>query len=300
MLATDVLLMRGRMRFEFLALSCLLFSSPLIAAANDGTPYNVVKGPVTEANGIVTYFLSSDFLEGESRVQILRPREPTDRVLFLLPVTPWPGFEEKWERLGAGMAEVVKHDFHNRFGYIVVEPSFPEHMPWFVDHATDPKRRHESYMMNVLIPFTDRVLDIENPVRDLTGFSKAGYGSLSLLLRHPQVFHAASVWDPGGLLRSYRPETATSLSAAAGSKAQFERYQLGSLIRENAKHFRGRERIAIAGYSNEAFLQRLRALQELLDRDEVSYHYSESVQVPHRWYSGWMESAFESLRSMRE
>lgn len=270
------------------------------SAATETVAYEVVRGPVPEADGVVTYFLTSTFIEGESRAQILRPNKPTERILYLLPVTPWPGFDEKWDRLGSGMAEILKHDFHNRFGYTVVVPDFPGHMPWFVDHATDPKRRHESYMMNVLVPFIDRVLEIENPERDLAGFSKAGFGSLSLLLRHPDVFHAASVWDPGGLLKPYSLEVNTGLSDAAGSKTHFDRYQLETSIRENAVHFRGRNRIAISGFSNDKFLKRLHALRDLLDRDELSYFYTDSVQVPHRWYSGWMEQALASLQQMRD
>jgi hypothetical protein len=277
----------------------LVVSTPMITAADDAV-YEVVLGPVHESDGVVTYFLSSDFMNGECRVQILRSEKPTDRILYLLPVTPWPGFEEKWDRLGSGMSEIVKHDFHNRFGYTVVVPDFPEYMPWFVDHATDPKRRHESYMMTVLIPFIDRIMEIEDPIRDLAGFSKAGFGSLSLILRHPDVFHAASVWDPGGLLKPYSPEATKGLSQATGSKNQFDRYQLGTSIRENAAKFRGRKRIAISGYSNGTFLERLRALRDLLDQEGISYRYSESAQVPHRWYTGWMEQALDSLQQMSD
>ena len=179
-------------------------------------------------------------------------------------------------------------------------PDFPEHIPWFVDHAEDPKRRHESYMMNVVLPFTDKVLEMENPVRDLAGFSKAGFGSLSLLLRHPDTFNAAAAWDPGGLLKPYEPENTNNLSDASGSETQYDRYQLDASIRQNAAHFRGRERIAISGYSSDAFLQRLRALRDFLDREDLSYFYSESAQVPHRWYTGWMEQALSSLQQMRE
>jgi hypothetical protein len=253
-----------------------------------------------DANGATTYFLSSEYVNGESRVQILRPEQPTNRILYLLPVTPWPGFEEKWERLGSGTTEIVKQNFHNRFGYTVVVADFPEHMPWFVDHATDPKRRHESYMMNVLLPFTDQVLMVKNPVRDLAGFSKAGFGSLSLLLRHPDVFHAASVWDPGGLLQSYDSDAAKGLGHAAGSKTHFDRYRLSTSVRKNASHFRGPNRIAISGYSNDAFLQRLRALRGILDGEDLSYLYTESAQLPHRWSSGWMEQALVSLEQMRD
>lgn len=282
----------------FLVLGLLVSTATI--AATDETAYEVVRGPVHEADGIVTYFLSSEFVNSECRVQILRPEKPTNRILYLLPVTPWPGFEEKWDRLGSGMTEIVKHDLHNRFGYNVVVPDFPEYMPWFVDHATDPKRRHETCMMSVLVPFADRILEIDAPVRDLLGFSKAGFGSLSLLLRHPNTFHAASVWDTGGLLKSYSPKATKGLGLATGSDTQFDRYQLRNSIRENAAHFRGRKRIAISGYSNEAFQTRLHALRDLLDRDDVSYTYSESVQVLHRWNSGWMEQALVSLQQMQD
>ena len=198
------------------------------------------------------------------------------------------------------MTEILKHDFHSQFGYTVVIPDFPEHMPWFVDHATDPKRRHESYMMNALVPFVDRILEMENPIRDLAGFSKSGFGSLSLLLRHPDIFHAASAWDTGGLLKSYSLEANSGLGEATGSKAQFERYDLGTSIGENAAHFRGRKQIAISGYSNDAFLERLHALRDLLERDKISYSYSELAHVPHRWYTGWMEQALVSLEQMQD
>jgi len=255
---------------------------------------------VYEANGVVTYSLSSSYLSGESRVQVLRPKKKTNRVLYLLPVTPWPGFEEKWDRLGSGMTEILKHDFQNRFEYTVVVPDVPEHMPWFVDHDENPRRQHESYMMNVLIPFTDSLPDVRDPVRDLAGFSKAGFGSLSLLLRHPGMFHAASAWDPGGVRKPYSPENTTSLGNAAGSKTRFEQYQLDASIEENAAHFRGHIRIAISGYSSEAFLQRLRTLRGFLGSEQVSYLYSESAQAPHRWHTGWMEQALESLQQMQD
>jgi len=276
----------------------LLVLAPEIATADDA--YAVRRSPVKEANGVVTYFLSNEFVDGECRVQVLRPKKPTNRILYLLPVTPWPGFEEKWKRLGSGMAEIVKHDFHNRFGYTVVVPDFPEHMPWFVDHATDSGRQHETFMMNILLPFLDQELGLENPVRDLAGFSKGGFGSLSLLLRYPNVFHAASAWDPGGLLKPYRPDAVGSLSDSVGSETQFEQFRLKTSIQQNAAQFRGRKRIAISGYSNDAFLERLRALRDLLDGEEFTYHYSESVRVPHRWYTGWLEQALVSLERMRD
>lgn len=259
-----------------------------------------MKGPTQEANGVASYFLDSDLIHGESRIRILRPDEPTNRILFLLPVTPWPEFEEEWKLYGSGMTEILKHDFHNRYGYNVVVPDFPTHMPWFVDHVSDPMRQHETYMMTVVVPFVDHVLELENPMRDLTGFSKAGYGSLSLLLRHPDVFHAASIWDPGGLLQKYDRKATTGLSYATGSKSSFRRYRLRASIGSNVAHFQEGKRIAISGHSDRAYLKRLRALRNILDDEELSYFYSESVQVPHRWYFDWMEQALTSLQRMHD
>ncbi len=270
------------------------------AYADDAPPYKVVRRPVQESNGIVSFFLNSPYMNGENRIQLIRPNEKTNRILYLLPVTPWPGFEDKWKKHGAGMTEILKHDFHNRFGYNVVVPDFPENMPWFVDHASDAKRRHESYMLKVVIPFMDSILKIEEPVRDLAGFSKAGFGTLSLLLRYPDVFHAGSAWDPGGLLKTYDPESIGSLSHAVGSKERFEYYQLDKSLGKNARHFRQKKRIAISGYSSDAFMERLRAMHGFLEKEKVPHIYTEAVQVEHHWFTGWMEQALESLRKMQE
>ena len=102
-------------------------------------------------------------------------------------VTPWPGFEDKWKKHGDGLSELLKHDSQNRFRTIMVAPDFPDNMPWFVDHASDPKRRHETYMMKVVLPFVDSVLKIKRPQRDLIGFSKSGYGAVRLLRRRDTV-----------------------------------------------------------------------------------------------------------------
>jgi len=279
-------------------LGVLILSVSSYAAEN--AAYEIVRDPVYDADGVATHYLTSAFLRGESRVQVIRSETSTDRILYLLPVTPWPGFEEKWDRLGSGMAEVVKHDFHNRFGYTIVVPDFPGHMPWFVDHVGDAERQHETYMMRVVIPFVDHLLNVENPVRDLAGFSKGGFGSLSLLLRHPDVFHAAAAWDPGGVTKPFAPENVNSLSDAAGSKNRFDHYQLHASIKANVAQFRGPTRIAISGHSSDSFLEQLHALRTLLDHEQVPYLYSESVQVPHRWYSGWMEQALQSLEQLQE
>jgi hypothetical protein len=262
-------------------------------------PYAVARGPEVDADGVVSYFLSSPFMQGESRVRIMYPAQKTDRLLFVLPVTPWPGFRDGWRKYGDGLAEVRKHDYHNQYGYTVIAPDFTEHMPWFVDHATDPHRRHESYMMQALIPFVDEILKIKQPVRDLAGFSKSGFGSLHLLLRYPDSFHACGIWDPGGITRPYDATRTGSLSDAAGSAPQFEDRQIKNAIVKNARFFRGQQRIVIAGYSNEKFKENLAAVHQLLVRADIPHVYTDTLNVKHRWFTGWLGPVLASLDELK-
>lgn len=263
-----------------------------------GADYTVVRGPEMDPNGVVTYSLTSPYLRGECRIRLLSPKARTDKILFVLPVTPWPGFEDKWKKHGDGLSELLKHDSQNRFRTIMVAPDFPDNMPWFVDHASDPKRRHETYMMKVVLPFVDSVLKIKRPQRDLIGFSKSGYGAVRLLLGHPEAFHACAGWDPGGVNKPYEPLNTGSLSYAAGSGEQFDAVKLASLIHDQASAFQDGPRIALSGYSSAAFQDRLDTLHAWLKDAEIPHLYTDTVRVPHHWFTGWLEQAMVSLASM--
>ncbi len=260
--------------------------------------YEIVRGPEVDADGVASYFLRNPFMRGESRVRFLYPKHKTDRLLFVLPVAPWPGFEDGWRKYGDGLAEVRKRDCHNRYGYTIIAPDFTEHMPWFVDHAADPLRRHESYMMQVLIPFVDEVLKTKRPRRDLVGFSKSGFGSLRLLLRYPNTFHACGVWDPGGITRPYEPTLTWSLGYAAGSAPQFEAHQIENAIAGNARFFRAKQRIVLAGYSNEKFKENLVAVRQLLLQAGIPHVYNDGLTMEHRWFTGWLGPVMASLEKL--
>ena len=73
--------------------------------------------------------------------------------------------------------------------------------------ADNPKIRYDSYLPDVIVPFIDKTYPTiaRSEGRLLVGFSKSGMGSVSLLLRHPEVFGRAGSWD-GCLLDNDRPE----------------------------------------------------------------------------------------------
>lgn len=279
------------MSIRFVLLACLL-------AAPTRAEYRVFRRPETDRDGVLTYQLTSPCIGGEGRLRILRPRESTTKILFVLPVMPWPGFEDHWKRFGDGLSEVRKADLHNRHGYIVVAPDFPAYMPWFVDHAIDPARRHESYMVKVVVPFVDQTLGLSNPQRDLVGFSKSATGALHLLLNHPRTFRACSIWDPAAIDLAYDPVPTNSLANAAGSAAHFARCHPGHALRANAAAFRNNLRIAIAGFSNEAFHQRLLTLHQCLEKAGVPHRFTDQSKGTHAWFSGWLPLALEALAEM--
>ena len=66
----------------------------------------------------------------------------------MLPVEP--GEERKF---GDGMKTMAEIGAHNRYDLIVVAP-FAE-VPWFGNHASDPRRRQEDYLMKTVVPLIE-------------------------------------------------------------------------------------------------------------------------------------------------
>lgn len=294
-----------KMRVGFIPMAfvaCLMIGVPHVRASVLTSTFADARATETiGADGVSTYTIKSPYAGGETRVRILKSRERTGRVLFVLPVTPWPGFESLWKRIGDGCEEILKGDFHNRYGYDVVFPDFPKHAPWFVDHATDPDRRHEMHMMRVVVPFADEILGSAEGksgkviVRDLVGFSKSGYGALYLLLRHPEIFRACSAWDPAVIAPEATLANVNSLRSAAGSDERYKECDILRVIATNAPPFRGSVRMAISGYSKETFLEQLKTLHGALNDASVRHYYTDKVNVQHRWGPGWLEQALDSL-----
>jgi len=163
---------------------------PLRAAAS-----MTISAPTTDANGVKSYSVTSVF-QGPTPtiVRVLEPTSPAPgwprRLLYVLPVEA-----ELGATFGDGLQELRLLNVHNRYNLTLIAPSF--HIaPWYGDHPTDPSRRLESFMVQDLIPFGDSfVAPGTIPQRWAIGFSKSGFGALSLILRNPNVFSAVAAWD---------------------------------------------------------------------------------------------------------
>jgi hypothetical protein len=249
-----------------------------------------ITGPDVQADGTRLCRVRSPYQRGPTLVRTLVPRklEPPDRrrVLFVLPVDP--AMQRRW---GDGLEVARKLDLANRFGFIVVAPTFSD-WPWYADHPAEPTLRQESYMLKVVVPLVGRLYPHEPGRRALVGFSKSGWGAFSLLLRNPEVFGAAAAWDSPMMMARPRFE----MGRIAGTQENFERYRISRLLRERAASVQKMKRLGLFGYGS--FRKDTQGAHALMEELGIPHAYADGPRRKHHWDSGWMEEAVEALRDM--
>ncbi len=126
---------------------------------------------------------------GAGALEVLLPTHGTRwPVLFVLPVEAAGEFY-----YGDGLALARALDLANRYGVIVAAPTF-DTLPWYGSHVADPRIRHDAHLVHAVLPTLDACFPTTT-ARYLLGFSKSGFGAVSLLARFPDVFTAAASWD---------------------------------------------------------------------------------------------------------
>ena len=256
-----------------------------------------VSGPF-ESHQVI-YVISSSRQDHDLPLRVLLPakleRTAPPGVLYVLPAEPEVQF-----RWGDGLSTVEKLDLHNKFGLIAVEPSFSD-WPWYANHPTDPKLQQETYFVEEVVPFIDRTYPNASRKKLLVGFSKSGNGAYQLLLRHPEVFLAASIWDAPLMVTS---PSQFEMARAYGDQANFDKYCIPRLLKERAGLLRGQPpRLALFGYSyfggpHPQFGPHVEEAHALMERLRIPHVYDDSVQREHRWDSGWLEPAVAALAAM--
>lgn len=247
------------------------------------------------ATGFSEAMLPSEFQAGPTLVEILVPDRMTEGVqypvLYILPVgKPGPEF-------GSGLEEAKKADVANKLGVICVAPQFTL-VPWYGNHATDPKIRQEEHILQRLIPFIDSHYPTQrNPEgRWLIGFSKSGWGAFTLLLRNPDVFGYAAAWDAPLMLtgddggKKWGP---MGIEKVFGTKEAFQQFLPTRLAEQNALRLKQRPRLVLGVGS--FWAAQGTKFHDALDRLGIPHVYRPDLLVPHRWDTGWFPPLVESL-----
>jgi hypothetical protein len=255
----------------------------------------VVGAPTVDGNGVKSFQVTSVY-QGRhpTTVRVLEPTKPAAgkarRILYVLPVEA--GATRLTSALGDGFDELRIMDVPNLYNVTLIAPSF--HIaPWYGDHDTDPDTRLESFIVNDLVPFGDSFgTPGQIPQRWLVGFSKSGNGALSLLFRHPDIFDAAAVWDAPVQLTDIT--RFPSVQGNFGSKENFARYFIPSLLKKNAEIFQTRNRIWISGDESD-WTSDMTRLHEQFVEAGIEHTWAQRGKRRHGWFSGWLDAAIEAL-----
>lgn len=230
-------------------------------------------------------------LEPDSLNQIAHPR-----IVYVLPVNP----DISW-RWHDGLDTFLQAGYHNTYGMIAVAPAFSD-WPWYANHPTDQSRQQETFLVDEIVPFIDQLYPQASRVRLLLGFSKSGNGAFQLLLRHPDIFYGAAVWDAP--LMQAQPNQ-FEMPDIYGTQVNFNRYHIPTLLEENAATLRATIRLALFGYGLFGgphpppwSANHVGQAHTLMQNLAIPHLYDNSINRAHRWDSGWMSDAVAALNAM--
>lgn len=273
------------------ALALALTLTALCARAADAPP--TITGPVDDpAKHVKVFKVDTPLLGKTSTVEVLLPDKldsgKTYRTLYVLPVEGGIGGQ-----YGDGLAEMRKADAHNRYGLICVTMSF-DSVPWYGAHVTDLTKRHEQYIKEVVVPLVESRFPASGKPSDrlLIGFSKSGWGAVSMLLRDPAFWGTACSWDA--------PLMMTEKELKWGSRVHYGTPEAAAphvpvtLVKQRAAELKGgTSRLTILGQSN--FGPDTRAFHEFLDAQGIPHRYDKDLKFKHHWESGWVPKALEIM-----
>lgn len=237
--------------------------------------------------------IASPFQSAPTEVEILLPSalSPGKRypVLYILPVGRRNG------EYGDGMAEAQKTGIADKLGVICVAPEFAL-VPWYGNHATDPAIRQEDYMVRTLVPFIDANFPTAaGPEgRWLLGFSKSGWGAVTLLFRHPEIFGYAAAWDAPFLLDASGDDWGPmGLEKIFGTREQMLKFLPTALTLQAGPHPETRPRL-VAG-PGKFWKAQGNGFGRHLRKHHIPHVFRADLLLPHRWDSGWFVPMAEEL-----
>ena len=252
---------------------------------------------------VETVSIASDYQNGPQEITVLTPDtyspDKKYRVLYLLPVTA-QGDGNFGEMILLDIFR--KLDIQNRYDLIIVRATF-EKAPWFGDHVSDPKMRQSSYMKEFLVPYVEKHYSTLGTAegRLLIGFSKSGWGGLSLLLRDPDFYGYAAVWDAPYLLQHLD----FNMQEIFGTDEQMAKYRPDLLVVSQKQFFQGKARIVLGGESLFGTIKgdgkdHLVEMHNLLTANGIQHVYLPDLKFPHGWDARWVDPMVAEMMKLAD
>ncbi|HRJ72152.1 MAG TPA: alpha/beta hydrolase-fold protein [Terrimicrobiaceae bacterium] len=249
---------------------------------------------VAAADELKIHSVESPYQPGSQEIRVLLPDndDPSRKfpVVYVLAVG---------QGRGSALRIFREADLHNRYGVILAESSFAD-TPWYGDHPSDPLIRQESYVRDFLVPFVEKNYStLQSPDgRLLFGFSKSGWGALSLIFRNPDFFGYAASWDAPYFFRDFH----YGMDKVFGTLEHLDRYRPDLLAVQARSHFQSRNRLVIGGEDKWGFLiptpsggSHTVEMHALLLKEGIPHTYRDDLKTKHTWSADWVVPMFEEL-----
>ena len=255
----------------------------------------------TDANGAQLYDVTwNDQGSHPFAVRVLVPQHPsTDyahNFLYALPVEN--GLTG--QSLGDGLNVLQSFDVEDKYNATIIEPIFPM-FSWYADNPNDATINYETFVADILPQWVDSHFSTTGDEKNLLiGFSKSGYGSVDLLLKHPSTFDAAAAFDFPADMGSYN-SMQSSTADDYGTQANFQNnYELDqSFIGANKAPFTTQDRLWIS--EGPLFGSQVADFDNLLTSQGVMHTLSTTEKSDaHSWTSGWVSTAVAGLYGLEQ
>ena len=268
------------------------------APSSSNQPLFAYQG--TDANGAQLYDVTWN-VQGNHpfAVRVLVPTDPNTSYahsfLYALPVEN--GLTG--QSLGDGLNELESLNVENQYNTTIIEPIFPMYS-WYADNPNDATINYETFVADILPQWVDSHFSTTGNEKNLLiGFSKSGYGSVDLLLKHPDVFSAAAAFDFPADMTTYNA-LGSSTADEYGTQANFQNnYQLNQSFVDTYKTpFTTQDRLWIAG--GPLYGKDVSDFNNLLTSQGVLDTYSSLTGDAHNWTSGWVSNAVTGLFGLEQ
>lgn len=208
-------------------------------------------------------------------------------VLFVGPVEPTPN------NFGDGLAMIAGMDVHNDYKCVLVTMT-TKSMPWYGRTASGTHAVDRHVIENIL-PLIKKnynvIADREGWL--FVGFSKSGWGGVSLILRNPSAFGYVGAWDAPWNMSYGQFETATSF----GSSGQFALYNPVTILSTYISSVNDKERLWIGAGNN--FNSHYTSFTNFLTTNSVPFRSNFANAPTHAWRTDWLSVAIDELFDMR-
>jgi hypothetical protein len=208
-------------------------------------------------------------------------------VLYLGGVNTVPGVH------GDPLRIAQQEGIHNTYGCILVSNTWKS-IPWY-GTKNDSTRRYDTHIKWNIFPLLVQEYNASTDREDrlVMGFSKSGWGALSLILKSPTYFGYAAAWDaPWDMAYG-----SWGSGDAFGTEARFNSYDPKQILAANVAAVNDRERLWIS--AGKTFLTHHAPMVTRLVEQDVPHRARYLEAAAHEWNPEWMNMACRELFDMR-